>query len=117
MSISIMSIDTQQMVNVLTAAGIPQVHAGAIASVIATTTERHHAFTTETLCSKSDLDHAIAPLHAAIEGLKMRMDALKKTMATKADLANVEKRITLRVVRVIVLAQLLPDLLQRLSIA
>lgn len=117
MSISIMSIDTQQMVNMLTAAGIPHVHAGAIASVIATTTERHHAFTTETLCSKSDLDHAITPLQAAIEGLKVQMDALEKTMASKADLANVEKRITLWVVGVIVLAQLLPDLLQRLGIS
>lgn len=119
MSQATMTIDTQQIVHTLTAAGISHGHAGAIASVIAGTVERHHAFNVDTLCTKLDLENAVTRLHARIDAIEQ----LIYTLATKEDVANVrteivsaEKRIILWVVGGFVLAQLLPDFLQRLGV-
>jgi len=97
MSKTVMLIDTQQMVNQITAAGIAQGHAGAIASVIAGTIDRHHALLTETLCSKRDLDHAEARLSDKI--------------------AKAQNQIILWVVGAVILSLDLPDFLQRLGFA
>ena len=118
-----MSINTQKIVNKLTAVGISQEHAGAIASVIADTAETHHAFNVETLCTKHDLEQAFSGLERRIDVLAERLDGAEQRMATKEDVANLrteiassEKRIILWVVGVFILAQLLPDFLQRFGI-
>ena len=118
-----MPIDTQKIVDKLTAAGIPRDHAGAIASVFADAAESQHAFNAETLCTKHDLDQAFSGLERRMDVLAERLDGVEERMATKEDLANLrteivssEKRIILWVVGVFNLSQLLPDFLQRMGI-
>jgi hypothetical protein len=135
MSTQAMPIDTQQIVRTLTAAGISEAHADAIASVVARTAERHHLLLTETLCSKIDLNEAQARATAEINSVEARLatkidavevrltakiESLESKMVTKAELSDAisksQNKMILWVVGGFVLAQLLPDFLQRLGI-
>lgn len=131
MSTSAMPIDTQQIVSTLMSAGIPEEQADAIASVIARTTERHHMLLTETLCSKLDLHEVQAELGAVEARLTAKIDAvearltakiesLEAKMVTKVELSDAisrsQNKMILWVVGGFVLAQLIPDFLQRLGI-
>lgn len=135
MSTSTMPIDTHQIVSTLIAAGIPEEHADAIASVVARTTERHHMLLTDTLCSKHDLTAAVAGMTSKVDAVEARLTAemraievrltakiesLESKMVTKAELSDAisqsQNKMILWVVGGFVLAQLVPDLLQRLGV-
>ena len=109
---NVMAIDTQQIVNALTAAGFSEAHADAIASVVARTAERHRLYLIETLCSKLDLNAVEVRLTAKIDGLESKM--VTKTELSDA-VSRSENKIILWVVGALILAQLLPDFLQRLG--
>lgn len=81
MSIPAMPIDTQQVVDKLTGAGVPDQQAKAHASVLSEALRTYDAQLAARVCSKQDLAAALDPIVATLA----RLEALIKALDAKID--------------------------------
>lgn len=77
MSKQAMPIDTQQVVEKLTGAGVPDQQAKAHAAVLNDALQDFEARTGDRYVTKQDLSEALAPIHEALVRLDARIDALE----------------------------------------
>lgn len=99
MSKQTMPIDTQQVVEKLTGAGVPPQQARVHASVLSDALQDHASRIHDDFVTKQDLAEALAPIHAtlgrleaAVVALNARVDALEAKIDMKIDTAIAKLR-------------------------
>lgn len=98
MSKQAMPIDTQQVVERLTGAGVPDRQARAHACILSEALQDFDAQGSARFVTKQDLDEALAPIHEALVRLDARINALDaKIEAVDAKIDVVDAKIDLKI--------------------
>lgn len=100
MSKQAMPIDTQQVVEKLTGAGVPDRQARAHASVLNEALQGYELRARDQFVSKQDLTEALMPIHEALAVLNAKVDLLNEKIEAKIDaaIAKVKSEVALWIV-------------------
>lgn len=85
MSKQAMPIDTQQVVERLTGAGVPDQQAKAHASVLRDALQDYDGHSSDQFISKQELAEALAPIHEALIQLDAKIDGTAARLEAKID--------------------------------
>jgi ParB-like chromosome segregation protein Spo0J len=87
-----MQIDTQQVVEKLTGAGVPHRQARAHASVLSDALQDVDLRFHDQFITRQDLAEALAPIHEALTRLEVRINALDAKIDSKIDASMAKNR-------------------------